>query len=159
MRGAAHLAAVALVGCAQLVPAPTPQAPAVEADESRQVAALLGYYQRVAQLGTDDQKRELTTAVQGFSRERSNLSRVRLALLYALPGTGFQDDGRAQQLLEPLAAGSGALRQLASLVHGQLAERMRAQKRADQLKEQVEALRAIERQLIERGQEPQPRKP
>jgi len=37
---------------------------------------------------------------------------------------------------------------------------MKIQKRADQLKDQVEQLRAIEKQLIERGsQTPPPRKP
>ena len=85
---------------------------------------------------------------------------MRLALLYSIPGTAFQDDARAAQLLEPVASGSGALRQLAGLVHAQVTDRLKTQKRADQLKEQVEQLRAIEKQLIERGsQTPPPRKP
>ena len=145
-------------------PAPAVQPPLVppsaEAEEARQVIDLLGYTQRVAGLGPDEQKRELAAAKQSLNRERSGASRVRLALLYALPGTAFQDDARAIQLLEPVASGSGALRQLASLVHAQLAERLKTQKRADQLKEQVEQLRAIDKQLIERGQQsPPPRKP
>jgi uncharacterized coiled-coil protein SlyX len=108
----------------------------------------------------DEQKRELAAATQTFNRERSNASRVRLALVYSIPGTAVQDDARAAQLLEPIAAGSGALRQLAGLVHAQVTDRMKAQKRADQLKDQVEQLRAIEKQLIERGsQAPPPRKP
>jgi len=168
MKGAALAAVLALAACAQLqAPAPVqsrpePQVPAppvAEVDESRQVGELLGYYQRVAQLGPEDQKRELATATQGFNRERSNASRVRLALLYVMPGTAFQDDSRAAQLLEPLVtAPGGALRQLASLLHTQVTERMKTQKRADQLKEQVDALRAIEKQLIDRGQQPPPRK-
>jgi hypothetical protein len=138
---------------------PAPPAPVVE-DEPRQVADLLGYYQRIAGLGSDEQKREFAAATQSFNRDRSGVSRVRLALLYALPGTAFQDDARAVQLLEPLASGGGALRQLASLLYAQLVERMKTQKRADQLKEQVEQLRAIDKQLIERGQpSPPPRKP
>jgi uncharacterized coiled-coil protein SlyX len=145
-------------------PAPKPPAPApaaVEPDESRLVAELLGYYQRVAGLGLDDQKRELATATQAFNRERSNASRVRLALVYAIPGTAMQDDARAAQLLEPIASGSGALRQLAGLVHAQVTDRLKAQKRADQLKDQVEQLRAIEKQLMERGNQTPPplRKP
>ena len=168
MKGAALAAVLALAACAQLqAPAPVqsrpePQVPAppvAEVDESRQVGELLGYYQRVAQLGPEDQKRELATATQGFNRERSNASRVRLALLYVMPGTAFQDDSRAAQLLEPLVtAPGGALRQLGSLLHTQVTERMKTQKRADQLKEQVDALRAIEKQLIDRGQQPPPRK-
>ena len=155
------VAAIGVVSCAQF-PAPSPQTPApvVEADESRQVAELLGYYQRVAQLAPDDQKRELATATQGFNRERSPANRVRLALLYVIPGTGFQDDARAVQLLEPVAAASGgAVRQLANLVQAQVSDRMKTQKRADQLREQMEALRAVEKELLERGQQPSPRKP
>ena len=114
----------------------------------------------MAGLGLEDQKRELATATQVFNRERSNASRVRLALVYAIPGTALQDDARAAQLLEPIASGNGALRQFAGLVHAQVADRLKAQKRADQLKDQVEQLRAIEKQLIERGgQTPPPRKP
>ena len=74
----------ALAACAQLqapapvqsrrepppVAAPPVAAPTVEVEESRQVSELLGYYQRVAQLGPEDQKRELATATQGFNRER-----------------------------------------------------------------------------------------
>jgi hypothetical protein len=176
MRRAALLAVAALAACAQLqAPAPVqsrrepPQitapppvaAPSVEVEEARQVSELLGYYQRVAQLGPEDQKRELATATQGFNRERSNASRVRLALLYVMPGTSFQDESRAAQLLEPVAVpggGGGAVRQFAGLLHTQVTERMKTQKRADQLKEQVDALRAIEKQLIDRGQQPPPRK-
>ena len=44
-------------------------------------------------------------------------------------------------------------------MNAQVSERMKVQKRADQLKDQVEALRAIEKQLIDRGQQPTPRKP
>jgi hypothetical protein len=142
-------------------PAPTPPAPAVEAEDARQVAELLGYTQRVAGLGLEDQKRELATATQAFNRERSNANRVRLALLYSTPGAAIQDDARAAQLLEPIASGGGALRQLAGLVHAQVTDRLKVQKRADQLKDQVEQLREIEKQLLERGSQvpPPPRKP
>lgn len=141
-------------------PPPVVPAPTAEAEESRQVAELLGYHQRVAGLGPDEQKRELATATQSFNRERSNASRVRLALVYAIPGSAVQDDVRAAQLLEPIAGGGGALRQFAGLVHAQVADRMKAQKRAEQLKDQVEQLRAIEKQLIDRGGQtpPPPRK-
>jgi hypothetical protein len=141
-------------------PAPPPPVPTVEAEEARQVAELLSYYQRVAGLGLEDQKRELATATQSFNRDRSSASRVRLALVYAAPGTALQDDARAAQLLEPIASGSGALRQFAGLMHAQVTDRLKTQKRADQLKDQVEQLRAIEKDLVERGsQAPPPRKP
>ena len=183
MKRLATLAAIALAACtavqppapvttvpaqppAPAVPAPPapapspPPVPTAEAEEARQVAELLSYYQRVAGLGPEDQKRELATATQSFNRDRSNASRVRLALVYAIPGTALQDDARAAQLLEPIASGSGALRQFAGLVHTQVTDRQKTQKRADQLKDEVEQLRAIEKDLVERGsQAPPPRKP
>jgi hypothetical protein len=185
VRRAAALLALALAACALVettptttpapveeptapapkLPPPTPPAPApaptAESEESRQVAELLGYYHRVAGLGLEDQKRELATVTQAFNRERSNANRVRLALLYSIPGSALQDDARAAQLLEPIAAGSGAVRQLAGLLHAQVTDRLKTQKRADQLKDQVEQLRAIEKQLMERGNQTPPplRKP
>jgi len=82
---------------------------------------------------------------------------VRLALLLSLPGTAFNDDGRAASLLEPLADSAaaevprGPLQQFAGLLHAQVSERTREQRRSAQLKEQLEALKAIERGIIERG--------
>lgn len=169
-------------GCAQLeqppapvrgapaqAPAPVPAAPApvapappptAEAEEARQAAEILASAQRIAALGADDQRKELGAATQAYNRDRSNYSRVKLGMLYALPGAAIQDDARALSLLEPVAGGAGALKALAGVVHAQVAERAKAQKRADQLKEQLDQLRAVERSIIERGQQQsQPKKP
>ncbi len=173
----AGLLFVVLAGCAELqrlapaptpapipapappVPAPTP-APVLDASDAQQTVELLDYYQRVGQLSAEDQRRELNTTTQSFNRERSSYNRVRLALLLLLPGTGFQDDARAVQLLEPLTTGGGGnLQKLASLLYAQAGELVKTQKRADQMKDQLEALRAIERSLIERSQQSPPRKP
>lgn len=139
-------------------PAPRP-APTAEDEETRQAAEILAGTQRVAQLGADEQRKELGTATQAYGRDRSNYSRIKLAMLYALPGAAIQDDARALSLLEPVAGGPGALKALAGVVHAQVAERVKAQKRADQLKEQLDQLRAVERSIIERGQQSQPKKP
>ncbi len=140
------------------VPAPV-TAPSAEAEESRQAAELLAGAQRVAQLGADEQRKELGAATQAFNRERTHFNRVRLGLLYALPGAAIQDDPRALSLLEPIAGGPGALKGLAGLVYAQVAERVKLQKRADQYREQLDQLRAVERSIIERGQQSQPKKP
>lgn len=146
-------------------PAPVPPAPAprptptAEEEESRQAAEILAGTQRVSQLGADEQRKELGTATQAYGRDRSNFSRIKLGMLYALPGAAIQDDARALSLLEPVAGGPGALKALAGVVHAQVAERVKAQKRADQLKEQLDQLRAVERSIIERGQQSQPKKP
>jgi len=140
------------------VPAPRP-APTTEDEESRQAAEILASAQRVAQLGADEQRKELATATLAFNRDRSNASRVRLGMLYALPGAAIQDDARALSLLEPVAGGPGALKALAGVVYAQVGERVKVQKRADQLKEQLDQLRAVERSIIERGQQSQTKKP
>jgi hypothetical protein len=136
-----------------------PPAPSAEDEESRQAAEILAGTQRVAQLGVEEQRKELGAATQAFNRDRSNYSRVKLAMLYALPGAAIQDDARALSLLEPVAGGTGALRNLAGVVQAQVADRVKAQKRADQFKEQLDQLRAVERSIIERGQQSQTKKP
>ena len=177
IRRAGLLFVLVFAGCAQLqrpaptpaptpipapappVPAPTP-APVLDASDVQQTVELLDYYQRVAQLGAEDQRRELNTTTQSFNRERSSYNRVRLALLLLIPATGFQDEARAVQLLEPLTTGGGGnLQKLAGLLYSPAGERVKTQKRADQMKDQLDALRAIERSLIERSQQSPPRKP
>jgi hypothetical protein len=132
--------------------------------ESRDVAALIAQANRFAGLQADDQKRDMNAASQAYAKDRSPVSRVRLALLLSLPGTAFTDEARALQLLDPLVAGGAArsmpLRQFAVLVHADLGERVREQRRSAalreqsaQMKEQLDALRAIERSIIERGKQ------
>jgi len=143
-------------------PAPAPAtvpAPVAEPEENRQATELLGYTQRFAQMSADEQRREIGALNQVLARDRSSYSRVKLGLLYALPGTVVQDDARALAVLEPVAGGTGALKQLGALVYGQVSERVKVQKRADQLKDQLEALRDVERSIIERGQQTQPKRP
>jgi hypothetical protein len=148
-------------------PAPAPQAvapraappPSAEDEESRQAAEILAGTLRIAQLGVDDQKKELGAAVQAYNRDRSGYSRVKLGMLYALPGAAIQDDARALSLLDSVPGGAGPLKALAGVVQAQVAERVKVQKRADQLKEQLDQLRAVERSIIERGQQSQTKKP
>jgi hypothetical protein len=124
------------------------------------LSTLIGYAQNVAAMAADDQRRELSGANQAFGREPSPLARLRLALLLCLPGTAIADDSRALGLLEPMAAGTagsaganaGPLRRFAGLLHAQVGERVREQKRSAQLQQQLDALKAMERNLLERGQ-------
>ena len=65
-----------------------------------------------------------------------------------------KDAHKAAGLLEPLVSkdATGPMQQFAGLLHVQLAERMREQRRATQLKEQLDALKDVERKIIEREQ-------
>jgi hypothetical protein len=153
------LAALAVAACGILpgenVPAVTEVA--VVPDDARQLADLVGYYSRVAGMGPEEQRREYAGATQAFNRDRSAYNRVRLALLAAMPGTPFQDDARALGLLEPFAAAganTGKVGQFGAMLHAEVSDRARARARADQLKEQLDQLRAVERAIIDRGQTP-----
>jgi hypothetical protein len=175
---AAASLAIGLSGCGVLQPAPPPSSPRAEPprsetprpesrpdispriSESEQLSTLIGYVQNVSAMPADDQRRELSGANQAFGRESSPLARLKLAMLLCLPGTVIADDGRALSLLEPMAAGTagpaganaGALRRFAGLLHAQVGERVREQKRSAQLREQLDALKAMERSLMERSQ-------
>lgn len=155
------IACVALIlsGCRSML------APAARS-EPEQVTALIAYSQTLPGLPSEEQRRELAAANQAYTRDRSAYARVKLALLLTAPGTGFGDEGRAAGLLEPVAAmppvapaasqtGAAAaspLRQFAALLHAQFNERLREQRRAAQWKEQLDALKAMERNLLERSQ-------
>ena len=175
MIGKGFLLAIALLlaGCAGL---PVPNLPGSEQEE-RQVIQLISYAQRVATMTAERQRREVSAGNRAFVRDKDAMSRMRLALLLATPGAGVHDAARAASLLEPMAtmtSGDAAspLRSLARMLHGQLNERASEQKRADQmreqidalkevertLREQIEALKEVERTLMERGQESQPRR-
>src|SRR5712691_3497841 len=126
--------------------------------ESQQVLELIGYAQKIAALGAEEQRLELNASSRMFSKDRGAYARVRLALVLALPGTAFNDDAKAAGLLEPLAGTGtsepppGPMQQFAGLLYAQISERLREQRRTAQLKEQREALKAVERKIIEREQ-------
>jgi len=152
---AAFACTLLLAGCANLSSYLT-----VEGDESRKAVELIEYTQKVAGLQSEEQRRELSASNLIFQKDhgRGAYGRLRLALLLAMPGTAFNDDARAAGLLEPLASGStsatqpGPMQQLAGLVYAQVVERLREQKRTAQLKEQLDAMKDIERKIIEREQ-------
>jgi hypothetical protein len=156
---AALVCLLALTGCANWWPGVFPSSggdsSVRDERESRQVVELIGYVQRVAALPAEEQQRELNASSQIFSKDRGAYGRVRLALLLSLPGTAFGDDTKAAGLLEPLAskeAGAGAMQQFAGLLYAQVNERLREQRRATQFKEQLDALKEVERKIIEREQ-------
>jgi hypothetical protein len=150
MKSLLALLLLVLAGCGQL-----PWSSA--RDDAGEAAELLAYGQRAGQLSAEEQRRELAQANQAYARERSPRNRLRLALLLAQPGGAVNDDARAVGLLEafavtPASPGGGSVQQLGALLHAQVAERLKEQRRAQQMKEQIDALRALERNLIDRGQ-------
>ena len=122
--------------------------------DERQAASLVDYANRVAAMDAGAQRRERDWSVSAQAKDRSTLARVRLGMLYALPASAIQDDARALPLLEN-TGDDGPLGQVARLVAAQVRERQRQvldeQKKAELLKQQLEALKAIERSILERA--------
>ncbi len=173
MRGNVAVAcalAALLCGCAG---APQPSAGVQSADRAREpsldarreppaesrTTELVGYFAAIARAGMGEQKRELSQSAAAFGREATPYARLRLGGLYAQPAPALRDDARALALLEPLASASGAAAErpvadLASLLYAQVAERQRLEKseskKQDVLREQIEAMKSIERSIMKR---------
>jgi hypothetical protein len=126
-----------------------------EPTEDQQMLTLLADLQRFGTLPADELRRELSVATQALGRQRTDVNRVRLAVLYTLLRTSPQDDQRALQLFENVAktaAAASPIRQLAAVLQTQVVERQRAlrdeQQKADAAIQKLEALRAMERSLL-----------
>ncbi len=129
---------------------------------------LIGYFATVTRAGAAEQKRELAQSTTAFARAPSAYLRVRLGGLYAQPAPGLRDDARALALLEPLVTGAVVppadrpVADLASLLHAQVAERQRMEKsetkKQDALREQIEAMKSIERSIMQREERQRARK-
>jgi len=125
-------------------PAGTPQ-PASDADK------LLAYFEQIRKLPAAELGKEHETARQAFLSARSDFSRVRLAMLYSMPGTPVSDEPRALDLLDPVTKNPGAeLHRLAVLLAANLQERKRLDANAQGLQQKLDALRSLERSMIER---------
>jgi len=151
------LVASVLAGCGTLGGIESQQpAPSVQAGAARpgsDADNLLLYYQHVRKLGGAELGREHDTARLAYGRSRSDFNRVRYAMVLSLPGAPHADEARALELLEPVARNaSGRLGGLATLLVSQLQERKRLDTHAQGLQQKLDALRTLERSLIERKQ-------
>jgi len=154
---------LALTGCAALDPRGDPVDPIIA---EAVVAARAPFAEQQATLGR---------AQQAFG-SGARTDRLRLATLLATLPPPLRDDARAIELLEPLAdAGAPGVGRFAALLSAQVMERRRTlheierlraeadragreraladkerDKREEALKQQLDALRAIERGILER---------
>jgi hypothetical protein len=124
-------------------------------EEEQQALSLLADLQRYVSDSSEDLKRELAGANAALARTRSDVNRIRMAMLLTMPAAGPPDDARALSLLEPLVSKTGTsspLKQLATLLYAQIVERARIvreeQKRTAAAQEKLDALRAVERSLL-----------
>jgi hypothetical protein len=160
MRGL--LLVLALAGCAAMQPLVNP------------VDAMLAEVVAAARAPAAEQQAALARAQQAGLE--NPLDRLRLATLLATLPPPLRDDARAARLLEPIAdAASPGVGRFAAVLAAQIGERQRVaqelervtreaahaareraaadkerDKREEALKQQIEALRAIERGILER---------
>lgn len=96
-------------------------------------------------------KSEYQGISQTYARDRSELGRLRLALLMCVPGTEWRDDARLLTLLDGAASRKtppdSPRRRFAILLQKLVMERQREQKRADELQQKLDSMLAIERSL------------
>ncbi len=142
---------------AVVVPAPEPvKLP----EDQEQSLALLIEMARSANASPDDLRKDFLASQTAFNRDKSSINRMRYAWISGLLGPAAGDDARLQGLLEPLIAKTGGfaathpLRPVADVLLAQLTERTRQlkeeQKKADALQQKLDALKAIEKNLLDR---------
>ena len=139
---------------------PPPEPAAKVNEEAEEALAILNDLQKLVLASSDEQKRELSIASQAMNRQRSDVARLRLGMLQSLPANG-SDENRAIQTLEPLLKGAQTpVRAAAVVILAQLGERQRTlreeKRRAEDLAQKLEALRALERTLLGRERKSAP---
>lgn len=150
--------AATLAGCAALKAPEEAPAPVIEealpvpapAGESS-LERLLGYFRHVKRLGGGEIVREHDSVRLAFTRSRSEFDRLRLAMVLALPNTPVSDEARALELLEPVVKNqSSDLHGLAFLLSALLQEQRRLGATVHSMQQKLDALKSMERSLIER---------
>jgi hypothetical protein len=152
-----------VIGCAAMVAGcgvlriaePLEPAPWVQAgmpQPASDAESLLLYFQHIRKLSGADLSREHDTARQAYARARTDFNRVRLAMVLSLPGTAFNDDVRALDLCDTVAKHEGGrLQGLALLLGSHLQEQKRLTASAQGLQQKLDALKLLERSMIERS--------
>lgn len=121
---------------------------------------LLAYFERLRRLQSAELIKEHEAARAAFGRANSEYNRVGFAMALSLPGTPFNDDARALELLGPLLKKSdNGLRPLAALLTTFIQERRRLGSDLAAVQQKLAALKSLERALIERDQPNPGRKP
>ena len=148
--------AVAVAGCGVLrIAEPLEPAPWVQAGAPRPASdadSLLLYFQHIRKLSGADLSREHEAARQAYARSRTDFGRLRLAMVLSLPGTAFNDDTRALDLCDTVAKHEGGRPQgLAVLLGSHLQEQKRLTASAQGLQQKLDALKSLERSMIERS--------
>lgn len=161
------LAIALIASCTGIPPVP---------DEAQEVAAMLGNYDRLAAMKTEEQRHEFNATLADHDRLATDTTRLNLALMMLLPRVPWRDDVRVQLLLGAIEAAPGARRSarydLAQLLLRLVAERQRIQRdeqrktdqlgyqlreerrRNEEMQQKIESLRTIDRETFKRRKSP-----
>lgn len=122
-----------------------PVAPVLESER------LLEYFRQVRKLGGVELGREHEAVRVAYTRSRSDFDRLRFAMVLSLPETALNDAARALEMLEPMIRNQNSpLHGLAILLHAFMQEQRRLEKSVQGMQQKLDALKAMERNLIER---------
>jgi DNA repair exonuclease SbcCD ATPase subunit len=154
MRLATALVVVLATGCAALKPG---------AEEAGVVNEIVAMAVDTLRSTPDVQRARLSTALDALASRQDDAARLRAGILLATLPPPLRDDARAAALIQPIAARQAEtpLVQFAGLFQARLAEGERmaeqlhervrsAEKQAETLRGEAEALRANERSVAER---------
>lgn len=109
---------------------------------------LLAYFDHVRKLPAAEFAKEVEVVRKLYARERTDIVRMRYAILLSAPAAAPGDEARAIELLEPvLKSVDAGLRALATLISAQIQE----QRRAQGLQQKLDALMSLDKSMIERG--------
>lgn len=131
---------------------------------------LLIYAKRFGELSAENQKKEYALVMQALNRNRKDtFNRLKAALIYSLPNSRLRDSTRALPLLADLQRdkpGENEVNALVSILKDFVEERQKhedsssklaqkikdEQRRADELQQKLDALKNIDKTMIERTQ-------
>lgn len=133
-------------------------------------AALLDYYANLRTKTAASQRQELDELRREFAAGSAEAARIKLAMVYLLPGAAIRNEAQAAQLLDPYARGDtradSPFRGIAQLLlahldqsrrleagaQAQAAKLREEQKRSDELQRKLDALKEVERAMIQKDQ-------
>jgi hypothetical protein len=109
---------------------------------------LLAYVDLVRKLPAAEYAKEVDVVRKLYAKTRTDVIRMRYAILLSAPSAGPGDEARAMELLDPLGKSADAgLRALAMLLSAQIHE----QRKAQGLQQKLDALMSLDKSMLERG--------
>lgn len=125
--------------------------PFVATQEDRAVLTAISTARVEAASSLGSRRRAITQAAEAWDQKSDLTARLHYATLLAWPDLPGANYNKALELLQPLTRGAhGPARDYATLLTRQIMARQNADIEEKQLKSQLEALKRIERSLVER---------